>query len=150
MSLKVAIIGTILEISAIARFARTLSTMFAAGVPLVEAMESVAGATGNALYEEATLRMRDEVSTGTQLQQSMRATAIFPNMVVQMVAIGEESGSLDEMLSKIADFYEAEVDDLVDGLSSLLEPLIMAVLGVMVGGLVIAMYLPIFKLGAVV
>lgn len=150
MSLKVPIIGTILEKSAIARFARTLSTMFAAGVPLVEAMESVAGATGNALYEEATLRMRDEVSTGTQLQQSMRATAIFPNMVVQMIAIGEESGSLDEMLSKIADFYEAEVDDLVDGLSSLLEPLIMAVLGVMVGGLVIAMYLPIFKLGAVV
>ena len=150
MSLKIPIIGTILEKSAIARFARTLSTMFAAGVPLVEAMESVAGATGNALYEEATLRMRDEVSTGTQLQQSMRATAIFPNMVVQMIAIGEESGSLDEMLSKIADFYEAEVDDLVDGLSSLLEPLIMAVLGVMVGGLVIAMYLPIFKLGAVV
>jgi type IV pilus assembly protein PilC len=150
MSLKIPIIGTILEKSAIARFARTLSTMFAAGVPLVEAMESVAGATGNALYEEATLRMRDEVSTGTQLQQSMRNTAIFPNMVVQMIAIGEESGSLDEMLSKIADFYEAEVDDLVDGLSSLLEPLIMAVLGVMVGGLVIAMYLPIFKLGAVV
>ena len=150
MSLKIPIIGTILEKSAIARFARTLSTMFAAGVPLVEAMESVAGATGNALYEEATLRMRDEVSTGTQLQQSMRATAIFPNMVVQMIAIGEESGSLDEMLSKVADFYEAEVDDLVDGLSSLLEPLIMAVLGVMVGGLVIAMYLPIFKLGAVV
>ncbi len=150
ISLKIPIIGTILEKSAIARFARTLSTMFAAGVPLVEAMESVAGATGNALYEEATLRMRDEVSTGTQLQQSMRNTAIFPNMVVQMIAIGEESGSLDEMLSKIADFYEAEVDDLVDGLSSLLEPLIMAVLGVMVGGLVIAMYLPIFKLGAVV
>lgn len=150
ISLKIPIIGNILEKSAIARFARTLSTMFAAGVPLVEAMESVAGATGNVLYEEATLRMKDEVSTGTQLQESMRTTALFPNMVVQMVAIGEESGSLDNMLSKVADYYEAEVDDLVDGLSSLLEPLIMAVLGVMVGGLVIAMYLPIFKLGSVV
>ncbi len=124
--------------------------MFAAGVPLVEAMQSVAGATGNSVFEEATLRMKDEVSTGTQLQQSMRSTNLFPNMVVQMVAIGEESGSLDEMLGKVADFYEAEVDNLVDGLSSLLEPLIMAILGVVVGGLVIAMYLPIFKLGAVV
>jgi type IV pilus assembly protein PilC len=124
--------------------------MFAAGVPLVEAMGSVAGATGNSVFEQATLRMKDEVSTGTQLQQSMRSTNLFPNMVVQMVAIGEESGSLDEMLSKVADFYEQEVDNLVDGLSSLLEPLIMAILGVVVGGLVIAMYLPIFKLGAVV
>ena len=150
MSLKIPVIGSILEKSAIARFARTLATMFAAGVPLVEAMDSVAGATGNALFQEATLRMKDEVSTGTQLQQSMRSTNLFPNMVVQMVAIGEESGSLDEMLSKVADFYEAEVDNLVDGLSSLLEPLIMAILGVVVGGLVIAMYLPIFKLGAVV
>jgi len=150
MSLKIPVIGQILEKSAIARFARTMATMFAAGVPLVEAMESVAGATGNALYQEATLRMKDEVATGTQLQQSMRSTSLFPNMVVQMVAIGEESGSLDEMLSKVADFYEAEVDNLVDGLSSLLEPLIMAILGVVVGGLVIAMYLPIFKLGAVV
>ena len=149
-ALKVPVIGNILEKSAIARFARTLSTMFAAGVPLVEAMESVAGATGNALFEEATLRMRDEVSTGTQLQQSMRSTGLFPNMVVQMVAIGEESGSLDDMLGKVADFYEQEVDNLVDGLSSLLEPLIMAILGVVVGGLVVAMYLPIFKLGAVV
>ena len=149
-SLKIPVVGQILEKSAIARFARTLATMFAAGVPLVEAMESVAGATGNALYEEATLRMKDEVATGTQLQQSMRATGLFPNMVVQMVAIGEESGSLDEMLGKVADFYEQEVDNLVDGLSSLLEPLIMAILGVVVGGLVIAMYLPIFKLGAVV
>ena len=150
MSLKIPVIGQILEKSAIARFARTMATMFAAGVPLVEAMESVAGATGNALYQEATLRMKDEVASGTQLQQSMRSTSLFPNMVVQMVAIGEESGSLDEMLSKVADFYEAEVDNLVDGLSSLLEPLIMAILGVVVGGLVIAMYLPIFKLGAVV
>ena len=149
-SLKIPVIGAILEKSAIARFARTLATMFAAGVPLVEAMESVAGATGNSVFEQATLRMKDEVATGTQLQQSMRSTNLFPNMVVQMVAIGEESGSLDEMLSKVADFYEQEVDNLVDGLSSLLEPLIMAILGVVVGGLVIAMYLPIFKLGAVV
>ena len=149
-SLKIPVVGSILEKSAIARFARTLATMFAAGVPLVEAMESVAGATGNAIFQEATLRMKDEVSTGTQLQQSMRSTGLFPNMVVQMVAIGEESGSLDEMLGKVADFYEQEVDNLVDGLSSLLEPLIMAILGVVVGGLVIAMYLPIFKLGAVV
>ena len=150
LSLKIPIVGNILEKSAIARFARTLSTMFAAGVPLVEAMDSVAGATGNALFYEATMKMKDDVSTGTQLQQSMKQTGVFPNMVVQMVAIGEESGSLDEMLGKVADFYEEEVDNLVDGLSSLLEPLIMAVLGVMVGGLVIAMYLPIFKLGAVV
>ncbi len=149
-ALKIPVVGNILEKSAIARFARTLSTMFAAGVPLVEAMESVAGATGNALFEEATLKMKDEVASGTQLQQSMRATNLFPNMVVQMVAIGEESGSLDEMLSKVADFYEQEVDNLVDGLSSLLEPLIMAILGVVVGGLVVAMYLPIFKLGQVV
>ena len=124
--------------------------MFAAGVPLVEAMDSVAGATGNALYSEAVLKMKDDVATGTQLQQSMKQTGVFPNMVVQMVNIGEESGSLDEMLGKVADFYEEEVDNLVDGLSSLLEPLIMAVLGVVVGGLVVAMYLPIFKLGAVV
>ncbi len=150
ISLKIPVIGGILEKSAIARFARTLATMFAAGVPLVEAMESVAGATGNALYYEATMKMKDDVATGTQLQQSMKQTGIFPNMMVQMVSIGEESGSLDEMLSKVADFYEEEVDNLVDGLSSLLEPLIMAILGVLVGGLVIAMYLPIFKMGAVV
>ena len=149
-SLKIPVVGTILEKSAIARFARTLSTMFAAGVPLVEAMGSVAGATGNILYYEATMRMKDDVATGTQLQQSMRQSGLFPNMMVQMVAIGEESGSLDEMLGKVADFYEEEVDNLVGGLSSLLEPLIMAVLGVLVGGLVIAMYLPIFKMGAVV
>ena len=149
-SLKIPVVGNILEKSAIARFARTLSTMFAAGVPLVEAMDSVAGATGNALYYEATIKMKDDVATGTQLQQSMKLTNIFPNMMVQMVAIGEESGSLDEMLAKVADFYEEEVDTLVDGLSSLLEPLIMAVLGVLVGGLVIAMYLPIFKMGAIV
>ncbi|MEJ2061342.1 MAG: type II secretion system F family protein [Gammaproteobacteria bacterium] len=150
VTLKVPIIGKLMEKSAIARFSRTLSTMFAAGVPLVEALDSVAGATGNALYSEATLKMRDDTSTGTQMQQSMRSTGLFPNMVVQMVAIGEESGSLEHMLGKVADFFEEEVDNLVDGLSSLLEPLIMAVLGVMVGGLVIAMYLPIFKLGSVV
>jgi len=149
-SLRIPVVGDILRKSAIARFTRTMSTMFAAGVPLVEAMDSVAGATGNAIYAEATLKMKDEVASGTQLQHAMRQTGLFPNMVVQMVAIGEESGSLDDMLTKVADFYEEEVDNLVDGLSSLLEPLIMAILGVIVGGLVIAMYLPIFKLGSVV
>ena len=137
-------------LSPIARFARTLSTLFSAGVPLVEAMESVAGATGNIVYEDATMRMRDEVATGTRLQRAMENTGLFPNMVIQMIAVGEESGSLDAMSGKVADFYELEVDSAVDGLASLLEPLIMAILGVLVGGLVIAMYLPIFKLGAVV
>jgi len=150
MALKMPIVGVILNKAAIARFSRTLSTMFAAGVPLVEAMESVAGATGNIVYSDAILRIRDEVSTGRQLNLAMRDAAIFPSMVIQMVAIGEESGALDDMLAKVADFYEGEVDNAVDSLSSLLEPLIMAVLGVLVGGLVIAMYLPIFKLGAVV
>ena len=148
--LKLPVIGEILEKSAIARFARTLATMFSAGTPLVEAMTSVAGACGNILFYEATMQMRDEISTGTQLQVSMRDTNIFPNMVVQMVAIGEESGALDAMLSKVADWYEQEVDDAVDALTSLLEPVIMAVLGVIIGGLVIAMYLPIFKMGQVV
>jgi len=148
--LKLPIIGEILQKAVVARFARTLSTMFAAGVPLVEAMESVAGAAGNALYAEGIMNMRDNVATGQQLQLAMAQTNLFPNMVVQMVAIGEESGSLDAMLGKVADFYEQEVDDAVDGLSSLLEPLIMAVLGVLVGGLIIAMYLPIFKMGSVV
>ena len=124
--------------------------MFAAGVPLVEAMDSVAGAAGNVVYGSAILRMRDEIATGTQLQASMRDTNLFPNMVVQMVAIGEESGSIDHMLSKVADFYEEEVDNAVDAMSSLMEPMIMAVLGVLIGGLVIAMYLPIFKMGQVV
>jgi type IV pilus assembly protein PilC len=150
MMLKFPIIGPILQKSAIARFARTLSTMFAAGVPLVEAMQSVAGATGNIVYEEATLRMKDEVATGQRLQRAMENVGLFPNMVVQMIAVGEESGSLDTMSAKVAEFYEAEVDNAVDGMSSLLEPLIMAILGVLVGGMVIAMYLPIFKLGAVV
>ena len=148
--LKLPVIGEILEKSAIARFSRTLATMFAAGTPLVEAMTSVAGACGNIVFHDATMQMRDEISTGTQLQVSMRDTNIFPNMVVQMVAIGEESGALDAMLSKVADWYEQEVDDAVDALTSLLEPLIMAVLGVIIGGLVIAMYLPIFKMGQVV
>jgi type IV pilus assembly protein PilC len=150
MMLKIPIVGPILVKAAIARFARTLSTMFAAGVPLVEAMESVAGATGNIVYEQATLRMKDEVATGLRLQRAMENTGLFPNMVVQMIAVGEESGSLDEMAAKVADFYELEVDAAVDAMSSLLEPLIMVILGVLVGGLVIAMYLPIFKLGAAI
>jgi type IV pilus assembly protein PilC len=150
MVLKIPIIGEILRKSAIARYARTLSTMFAAGVPLVEALESVSGATGNVVYAKGVLEIRDEVATGQRLQRAMEATDLFPNMVVQMVAVGEESGSLDDMMAKVADFYEAEVDDAVDNLSTLLEPMIMAILGVLVGGLVIAMYLPIFKLGAVV
>jgi type IV pilus assembly protein PilC len=148
--LKFPVIGPILQKSAIARFARTLSTMFAAGVPLVEAMQSVAGATGNIVYEEATLRMKDEVATGQRLQRAMENVGLFPNMVVQMIAVGEESGSLDTMSAKVAEFYEAEVDNAVDSMSSLLEPMIMAILGVLVGGMVIAMYLPIFKLGSVV
>jgi type IV pilus assembly protein PilC len=148
--LKVPIIGPILNKAAIARYARTLSTMFSAGVPLVEALESVAGATGNIVYEKAVLRMRDEVATGQRLQRAMESTGLFPNMVNQMIAVGEESGSLDEMSAKVATFYEAEVDNAVDAMSSLLEPLIMVVLGVLVGGLVIAMYLPIFKLASVV
>jgi type IV pilus assembly protein PilC len=148
--LKFPIIGPIMVKAAIARYARTLSTMFAAGVPLVEALTSVAGATGNIVYENATLKIRDEVSTGNRLQRAMENTGLFPNMVVQMIAVGEESGSLDQMSGKVADFYEADVDAAVDGMSSLLEPLIMAILGVLVGGLVIAMYLPIFQLGQVV
>ena len=150
LSLKMPVIGPILVKAAIARYARTLSTMFSAGVPLVEALESVAGATGNIIYEKAVLRMRDEVATGQRLQRAMENTGLFPNMVIQMIAVGEESGSLDEMSGKVAQFYEQDVDNAVDSMSSLLEPLIMAILGVLVGGLVIAMYLPIFKLGAVV
>jgi type IV pilus assembly protein PilC len=150
MLLKAPVVGPIMVKAAIARYSRTLSTMFAAGVPLVEALTSVAGATGNIVYEEATLRIRDEVSTGQRLQRSMEQTGLFPNMVIQMIAVGEESGSLDSMAAKVADFYEADVDAAVDAMSSLLEPLIMAILGVLVGGLVVAMYLPIFKLGAAV
>ena len=150
ISLKLPIIGGILDKSAVSRFARTLATMFAAGVPLVEALECVAGACGNIVYEIAVLEIRDEVATGQRLQHAMENTERFPNMVIQMIAVGEESGSLDEMAGKVADFYEDDVDNAVDGLSSLLEPLIMAILGVLVGGLVIAMYLPIFKMGAVI
>ncbi len=148
--LKSPIIGPIMQKAAIARYARTLSTMFSAGVPLVEALESVAGATGNIVYEVGVLQMRDEVATGQRLQQSMENTDLFPNMVIQMIAVGEESGSLDDMSAKVADFYEEDVDNAVDNLSSLLEPLIMAILGILVGGLVVAMYLPIFKLGSVI
>ena len=150
VSLKLPIIGPILNKAAIARYARTLSTMFAAGVPLVEALDSVAGACGNIVYEDGVMRMRDEVATGQRLQRAMENTGLFPNMVVQMIAVGEESGALDTMSGKVATFYEEDVDAAVDSMSSLLEPLIMAILGVLVGGLVIAMYLPIFKLGAVV
>jgi type IV pilus assembly protein PilC len=148
--LRAPIIGEIVKKATIARFSRTLATMFAAGVPLVEALDSVAGAAGNRVYYEGTMAIKSDVSTGMQLQVAMNPTGLFPNMVIQMVAIGEESGELDSMLGKVADFYEREVDDAVAGLSSLLEPIIMAFLGVVIGGLVIAMYLPIFKLAATV
>jgi len=148
--LKLPVLGVVLEKAAIARFARTLETMFAAGTPLVEAMTSVAGACGNIVFYNACIKIRDEISTGTQLQASMRETGLFPNMVVQMVAIGEESGSIDTMLGKVADWYEQEVDDAVEALTSLLEPAIMAFLGVVIGGIVIGMYLPIFKMGQAV
>lgn len=148
--LRIPVVGAVVHKAAIARFARTLSTMSAAGVPLVEALTSVAGATGNIVYEQSVLKMREDVATGQQLQQSMRQANLFPNMVIQMVAIGEESGALDAMLEKVADFFEEEVDVAVDNMSSLLEPLIMVILGIVVGGLVVAMYLPIFKLGSVV
>ncbi len=148
--LKLPIVGDILYKSAVARFARTLATTFAAGVPLVDALDSVAGASGNVVFKNAVLKVKSDVSTGMQLNFSMRTTGVFPAMAVQMTAIGEESGALDEMLDKVASFYEAEVDNAVDGLTSLMEPLIMAVLGVLVGGLIIAMYLPIFQLGSVV
>ena len=148
--LKVPIVGDILYKSSVARFARTLSTTFAAGVPLVDALDSVAGATGNVVFRNATMKVKSDVSSGMQLNFSMRTTGTFPSMAVQMTAIGEESGSLDEMLAKVATFYEDEVDNMVDGLTALMEPMIMAVLGVLVGGLIIAMYLPIFQLGSVV
>jgi type IV pilus assembly protein PilC len=148
--LKLPVVGEILRQSAIARFSRTLGVTFAAGVPLVEALDSVAGATGSPVYNDAVRRIRDDVSVGHQLQLAMRQTNLFPNMVVQMVAIGEESGALDKMLYKVAEFYEQEVNNAVDALSSLLEPFIMVIIGTIVGGLVVGMYLPIFKLGAVV
>ena len=148
--LKLPVVGAILEKATIARWTRTLATMFAAGVPLVESLDAVAGASGNALYVAGTKRIQTEVSTGTSLTNAMTNTGLFPNMVLQMTQIGEESGSLDGMLSKVADFFEREVDDAVAALSSLLEPIIIVFLGVVIGGLVVAMYLPIFKLGAVV
>jgi type IV pilus assembly protein PilC len=148
--LKLPIFGGVIRKATLARFARTLATMFAAGVPLVEALDSVAGASGNRVYYDATKKIQSEISTGTSLTVAMQNTTVFPSMMVQMTAIGEESGALDSMLSKVADFYEEEVDEAVDGLASLMEPIIMVVLGVLIGGLVIAMYMPIFKLGEVV
>ena len=148
--LKVPVIGVIMVKAIIARYARTLATMFAAGMPLVEAMDTVAHSVGNVVYEAKILKMRDEVAGGQQLNVSMKDAAVFPSMVVQMVGIGEETGAVDSMLGKVADFYEEEVDNAVDGMTALLEPLIMAILGVLIGGLVIAMYLPIFKMGQVV
>jgi len=149
-ALKAPIIGDIIYKSSVARYARTLATTFAAGVPLVEALDSVAGATGNVVFKNAVNKIKQDVSSGMQLNFSMRTTEVFPSMAIQMTAIGEESGALDMMLDKVASYYEAEVDNAVDGLTSLMEPLIMSVLGVLVGGLIIAMYLPIFQLGAVV
>ncbi len=148
--LKIPVIGMILNKAAVARYARTLSTTFAAGVPLVDALDSAAGASGNAVYRDAILEIKAEVSSGNPMNWAMRNSNIFPDMVIQMVAIGEESGALDDMLAKVATIYEQEVDDAVDGLSSLLEPMIMVVLGILVGGLIVAMYLPIFQLGNVV
>lgn len=148
--LKMPIFGALIRKATIARFSRTLATMFAAGVPLVEALDSVAGATGNRVYYDATKKVQSEISTGTSLTVAMQNTNVFPNMVLQMVAIGEESGALDSMLGKVADFFEAEVDDAVAAISSLMEPVIMVVLGTLIGGLVIAMYMPIFKMGQVV
>ncbi len=148
--LKIPVFGALIEKSVIARWTRTLSTMFAAGVPLVEALDSVGGASGNAVYALATQQIQRDVSTGSALTTSMQTTGVFPNMVLQMSSIGEEAGSLDHMLAKAAEFYEDEVDDMVKGLSSLMEPFIIVILGVLIGGIVVAMYLPIFKLGAVV
>jgi type IV pilus assembly protein PilC len=148
--LKIPVFGTMINKAVIARWTRTLSTMFAAGVPLVEALDSVAGAAGNAVYRKATEQIQRDVSTGSALTTSMQTTGVFPTMVLQMSAIGEESGSLDHMLGKAAEFYEDEVDEMVKGLSSLMEPFIIVILGVLIGGIVVSMYLPIFKLGQVV
>lgn len=148
--LKIPVIGEILQKASVARFTRTLATTFSAGVPLISALDSAAGASGNAVYRDAIIFMKKEVAGGQQMNTAMRATNVFPDMVTQMVAIGEESGAVDDMLSKVASIYEAEVDDMVDGLTSLLEPMIMAVLGVVIGGLIVAMYLPIFQMGNVV
>ncbi len=148
--LKVPVFGDVIMKATVARWTRTLATMFAAGVPLVESLDSVGGAAGNFVYYDATKKIQTEVSTGTSLTVAMQNANVFPSMVTQMVAIGEESGALDQMLGKVADFYEDEVDEAVESLSSLMEPLIMVILGVLIGGLVVAMYLPIFKLGSVV
>ena len=148
--LKLPVIGQIMHNSSIARFSRTLAVTFKAGVPMVEALETVAGATGNSVYEKAVFRIRDDVAVGYPVNLAMKQVNLFPHMVIQMTAIGEEAGALDTMLFKVAEFYEQEVNNAVDALSSLLEPLIMVFLGVIVGGMVVAMYLPIFKLGAVV
>jgi len=150
LMLKLPIFGEVIRKATLARFASTLSTMFSAGVPLVEALDSVAGAAGNKVYHDATKRVQSEIATGTGLTVAMQNTEVFPNMMLQMTAIGEESGALDSMLNKVADFYQGEVDDAVEGLSSLMEPIIMVVLGVLIGGLVVALYMPIFKLGQVV
>ena len=150
LMLRLPVFGVLIDKSCIARWTRTLSTMFAAGVPLVEALDSVGGASGNSVYEEATVKIQQEVSTGTSLTAAMTNVHLFPTMVLQMCAIGEESGSIDHMLGKAADFYEAEVDDMVAGLSSLMEPIIIVFLGTIIGGIVVSMYLPIFKLGQVV
>ncbi len=149
-SLRMPVFGPLIEKATVARWSRTFSSMFAAGVPMVEALESVAGASGNAVFAEATLKIRNDVSTGASLAASLQVAKVFPNMLIQMVAIGEESGSLDTMLTKVADYYEREVDDAVAGLSSLMEPMIMVVLGTIIGTIVIAMYLPIFKMGSVI
>jgi len=149
LSLKIPIIGAILSQAAVARFARTLATTFAAGIPLVEALKIVASATGNVIFNDATIQISYEISRGQQLEPAIKNTRVFPAMLAQMVSIGEESGELENMLTKVADFYEEEIDNAVDGLSSLIEPIIMAVLGVIIGGLIVAMYLPIFKLGSV-
>jgi type IV pilus assembly protein PilC len=148
--LKIPVVGQIMHNSALARFSRTLAVTFAAGVPLVEALESVAGATGNTVYEKAVLRVRDDVAVGYQLNMAMKQTGMFPHMLLQMTAIGEEAGALDTMLYKVAEFYEEEVNNAVDALASLIEPIIVVMLGVIVGSMVVAMYLPIFKLAAVV
>jgi len=150
LALRLPIFGEVIRKATMARWTRTLSTMFAAGVPLVEALDSVGGASGNYVYQQATKQIKAEVSTGSSLTVAMQNSNVFPNMVLQMIAIGEESGQLDQMSGKVADFFEAEVDDAVDSLSSLMEPMIMVVLGVLIGGIIVAMYLPIFKLGAVV
>jgi type IV pilus assembly protein PilC len=150
LALRLPIIGTIVHDAVVARFSRTLATTFAAGVPLVEALESTAGAAGNSVYAKAIRQIRDDVTTGTTLYDATKSTGLFPTMLLQMVSIGEESGSLDDMLDKVATHYEQLVDDAVDNLSSLLEPLIISILGILVGGMMIAMYLPIFMLGSVI